>query len=137
MKNVKVIYSSESKLAQNILKMLDARWQQVQSVHHVVLINIRTIDIALTTKRAHKRICLLPYTHKDASNNNLLISAVVGDFVQVVIFSISKKTRKTLIEQIKQMDGEEIEVNYLKKFQKMRTFSPIIYIYSGRNKTLF
>ena len=60
LKKKKVIFSVESEIAQNIVKMLDTRWHRVQSVpniqsmHHVVPIYVGTIDIALTTKSAHK-----------------------------------------------------------------------------------
>ena len=70
LKKIKVIYSDNSETAQNILKMLYARWHQVQSVpniesgHHVVPINIGTTDKALTTKSAHMRICSLPHSDK-------------------------------------------------------------------------
>ena len=105
------------------MKILDARWHQVQSVpniesvHHVIPINIGTTDIALTTKSTHKKICSLSHSDKDASINNLLISAVVGDFVEVVLFSTSKKTSKILIAQIKQMDGENMQIKYPNFFQ--------------------
>ena len=124
LKKIKVIYSAESEIPHNIMKMLDARWHQVQSVpniqsvHHFVPINIGAIDIALTTKSAHKRICLLPQSVKDASINNILISAVVGDFVEVILSSTSKKTSKIFIGQIKQIDGEDIQIKYLKKISE-------------------
>lgn len=95
----------------------------IQSVHHVVPINVGTIDVALTKESAHNRIYLLPHSDKDISINN---TSAVGDFVQVVLSSASKKTSKNYVGQIKQMDGDDIQIEYLKNI------SDNVYVWPNR-----
>jgi hypothetical protein len=91
LKNIKVFFSPEHHITPDDIKMLDNRWSQVQ---------------------AYRRISSISNSEKDASCK---LKNAIGDFVKVVLFSKSKKNSENFVGQIKQIDGNDIQLEYLKR----------------------